>query len=193
MLETPVSLLERLRATSDPALWQQLVSIYDPLLRRWLRQLHVAAQDADELCQEIFMVVMRELPHFSRGQQRGAFRCWLRTIAVHRVLAFRRSEASRPIPVGEEQWLEMVAQLQDPDTELSRLWDDQHDRHVLRALLDTVRGDFEDRTWQAFERLVEGERAAAIASDLGMTAAAVYAAKSRVLRRLREQARGLVD
>ena len=193
MSETPVSLLERLQTMADPVLWRRLVSIYDPLIRHWLRQLHVATQDVDEVSQEIFMVVTRELPHFCRGKQRGAFRSWLRTIAVHRVLAFRRREQSRPMAVSDEELAQVAGQLEDPGTELSRLWDEQHDRYVLRGLLDAVRDDFEDRTWQAFERLVQGEKAAAIATDLGMTKAAVYAAKSRVLRRLRQEARGLVD
>lgn len=96
--------------------------------------------------------------------------------------------------VSEEHLMEMVGQLQDPGTELSRLWDEQHDRHVLRGLLDVVRGDFEDRTWQAFERLVfRGEKAAAVAADLAMSVAAVHGAKSRVLKRLREEAQGLID
>jgi RNA polymerase sigma-70 factor, ECF subfamily len=66
MPETPASLLERCCASSDPAVWEQLVSLYTPLIHHWLRQFRVRAQDADELCQEILMVVVRELPRFHR-------------------------------------------------------------------------------------------------------------------------------
>lgn len=51
-----------------------------------------------------------------------------------------------------------------------------------------VRSEFEDRTWQAFWRVaVEGHATAEVAADLGITANAVRQAKSRVLRRLRQE------
>jgi RNA polymerase sigma-70 factor (ECF subfamily) len=187
-------MLERCCTSSDPAAWEQLVSIYTPLIHRWLSQFRVRAHDADELCQDIFLVVVRELPHFHREDRRGAFRRWLRTIAVHRALGFWRSEEIRPKLVNDQGLLELASQLGDPDTELSQMWDQQHDRHVLRGLLDLVKNDFAEQTWLAFERLVFGcQKPAAVAEELKISVAAVYAAKSRVLKRLRQEAQGLVD
>ena len=51
-----------------------------------------------------------------------------------------------------------------------------------------VREEFEERTWEAFWRVtVEGQTSTAVADALSMTPAAVRQAKSRVLRRLREE------
>jgi RNA polymerase sigma-70 factor (ECF subfamily) len=51
-----------------------------------------------------------------------------------------------------------------------------------------IRTEFEERTWQAFWRVtVDGRSAVEVAAELGMTPGAVYTAKSRVLRRLREE------
>jgi RNA polymerase sigma-70 factor (ECF subfamily) len=84
--------------------------------------------------------------------------------------------------------------LEDPDSGLSRLWDEEHDRHVLRRLMELIEHEFSPAAWQAFRRVgLSGEGAAAVAADLGMTVNAVLLAKSRVLRRLRQEARGLVD
>lgn len=193
MPETPASLLERCCTSSDPAVWEQLVTLYTPLVHHWLKQFHVRAQDADELCQEILMVVVGELPHFHREQRRGAFRRWLRTIAVHRVLGFWRAEKTRLQPIHEAGLSEVADQHPDPATELGRVWDQEHDRYVLRGLLELVKNDFEERTWQAFERLVfECQEPAAVAAELKLSVPAVYAAKSRVLKRLRQEAGGLV-
>ena len=50
-----------------------------------------------------------------------------------------------------------------------------------------VRGEFEERTWQAFwQTVVEGRSPVDLAADLGVSPAAVRMAKSRVLRRLKE-------
>ncbi len=57
-----------------------------------------------------------------------------------------------------------------------------------------IRGEFEERTWQAFYRVtVEGQAAKHVAENLGVTPSAVRLAKSRVLRRLREEMAGLED
>ena len=57
-----------------------------------------------------------------------------------------------------------------------------------------IRGEFEERTWQAFYRVtVEGQAAKDVAEDLGVTPSAVRLAKSRVLRRLREEMEGLEE
>jgi RNA polymerase sigma-70 factor (ECF subfamily) len=62
---------------------------------------------------------------------------------------------------------------------------------LIRRAAELVRDDFEPKTWQAFWRLaVENQPARDIAADLGMTADAVYQAKARVLRRLREELDG---
>ena len=64
---------------------------------------------------------------------------------------------------------------------------------LYHRVLELVRGEFEERTWQAFWRAaVEGQTPADIATDLGMSPAAVRKAKSRVLRRLREEIGDLI-
>jgi len=50
------------------------------------------------------------------------------------------------------------------------------------------------KTWEAFRRQsIEGTAANVVARELGMTIDAVYAAKSRVLKMLRQEAEGLID
>jgi RNA polymerase sigma-70 factor (ECF subfamily) len=50
-----------------------------------------------------------------------------------------------------------------------------------------VRDQFEEATWQSFWLVaVEGREAAAVAGQLGISLGAVYIAKSRVLKCLRE-------
>jgi RNA polymerase sigma-70 factor (ECF subfamily) len=77
---------------------------------------------------------------------------------------------------------------------LSDLWNREHDQHVTASLLRTVQGDFAPVTWQAFRRYVlEGEPAARRAGELGVSLNSVLLAKSRVLKRLRQELPGLVE
>ncbi len=194
MNETPLSLLKRICTHADEESWKRLVDLYAPLLQRWLRQAGVDGPDADDLSQEVFAALLRELPQFEHNGQRGAFRHWLRSILVHRLRDFLRKQRTRPQPTGGEQALEMLDRLADPASELSRLWDQQHDTFIVRRLLELIEPEFSVSTWQAFRcQVLDGLSAVEAANTLGLSLDAIYTAKSRVLRRLRREVEGLTD
>jgi RNA polymerase sigma-70 factor (ECF subfamily) len=189
---TSASLLDRLRAGRDEAAWERLVRIYEPFIRRWLTD-PALAPHADDLTQDVLAVLVRELPTFER-RRLGSFRAWLRTVTVNRVREHLRNRAGRPTAEGGTSAHHRLAQLADPASGLSRRWDAEHDRHVAHKLLDLIEPEFSPQTWAAFRRqAVDGEKAAAVAAALGTTVNAVLLAKSRVLRRLREEAAELLE
>lgn len=188
--ETSLSLLDRLRASPDDADWSRLVEAYVPLLRGWLVRCDLQSADADDLVQEVLLVVHRELPAFQHNQRRGAFRSWLRQIVVHRVRNFWRSRGRAVAPGNDEQ----LRQLVDDGSHLSQLWDREHNIEVARKLLEMVESRFSESTRIVFRRLViDGADADIVASETGMSLNAIFTAKSRVLRELRRLGRGLLD
>ncbi len=190
---TPTSLLERLRLRPDPASWRRLVDLYTPFVASWLRAQGVQPADVDDLTQDVLGTLVRELPHFHHDLRPGAFRRWLRGIALNRLRTLRR--ARRPLPVGGDPTLgQALDQLADPDSDLSRRWDEEHDRHVVRRLLDLIEPEFEPATWRAFRMVVlEGRPTAEAAAALNVSPNAVRIAKSRVLARFRQEIEGLID
>src|SRR6516225_3522086 len=192
-METSVSLLGRIAAAPTDADWRRLDDLYQPLLRAWMARAGVTASDVDDLAQDVLLVVFREIAGFEwRGQ--GAFRAWLRSILAHRARDHFRGQKYRPTATGDSDFLRRLDELESPDSALSRLWDREHDEHVVASLLRTVQGDFAPVTWQAFLRHVqEGEPAGQVAEALGLSLNSVLLAKSRVLKRLRQEAAGLVD
>jgi RNA polymerase sigma factor (sigma-70 family) len=194
MSVTSASLLDRLRSNPRSDAWQRLVEMYEPHVRGWLRRHHLLDQDADDVVQEVMAVVVRRLPEFQHNGRTGAFRTWLRTITVNCLRDHWRSGKRRPQATGDTDFQQLLGQLEDPASNLSRVWDQEHDRHVTRQLLETLRGDFEPTTWQAFQRTaLDGLSAAEVAAELGITSNAVFIARSRVLARLRQEAAGLLD
>jgi DNA-directed RNA polymerase specialized sigma24 family protein len=82
----------------------------------------------------------------------------------------------------------------DLDDNSAADWEREHDLQILRQMLANLVQDFEENTVRAFHRLVFDNMAAAqVAAELGMSVGAVYIAKSRILRRLRAEAQGLID
>ena len=194
MTETSATLLERLRDPADAGAWQRLVQLYTPLLAGWLRRHALQPPDVDDLVQEVLAVVVRELPRFRHNQRAGAFRHWLRTILANRLREFWRAQRARPLATGASDFLRRLEQLEDPDSGLSRLWDEEHDRQVAARLLRLIEPEVTPTTWQAFRRVaLEGAAPEAVAAELGLTVNAVFIAKSRVLQRLRRETRGLFD
>jgi WD40 repeat protein/DNA-directed RNA polymerase specialized sigma24 family protein/tRNA A-37 threonylcarbamoyl transferase component Bud32 len=143
MTDTPVSLLERLRLRPDEASWQRLVDLYTPLLRHWLGRYDLPEADAEDLVQDVLSVLVRELPHFTHDLRRGAFRRWLRTILMNRLRYFWRGRQSRPPGADID---DLIDRLEDPGSNLSRLWDEEHDRYVVQRLLELVEPEFEPTT-----------------------------------------------
>lgn len=192
MNSTRLSLLAQASSGSNEA-WLQLVELYQPLIYGWLRRHDVEHHDAEELTQDVLGVLVAELSSFDHSGRRGAFRTWLRQITANRAKGFWRAKKVRRTASGSAV-LQLIEQLGDDCSDLSRLWDREHDRHVLRELLRKVESRFEPATVTAFQRQVfDGATAKQVAEDLDLTLVAAYCAKSRILRMLRQEAMGLVD
>lgn len=194
MTETSISLLDRVRLDSDTESWQRLAAIYEPVLHAWLRRYELQMPDADDLVQEVLLVVCREVSRFEHSGRPGAFRSWLRTILVNRLRDFWRSRGRRPNAAGGSGFLEELDQLEDPNSALSRVWDRQHDEYVMRQALEHSKSKFTTNTWHAFQRVaLDGLKATDVAAELGISVNAVLIAKSRVLGHLKRETRDLID
>jgi RNA polymerase sigma-70 factor (ECF subfamily) len=192
-VETSVSLLERLSDQPTDPDWTRLFALYQPLLRSWALRAGLGDADADDLVQETLTVVVREVAEFDRGRP-GEFRSWLRAILTNRLRDFFRNRQAHPVATGGSDFLDRLDQLEAADSELSKLWDLEHDRHVAGKVMKIVQNDVEAATWQAFHRqVIDGIPASTVAVELGLSRNSVLLAKSRVLKRLRAELSGLVD
>jgi RNA polymerase sigma-70 factor (ECF subfamily) len=187
---TSQSLLDRARDRSDAASWRRIVDLYADLVRTWVGRHVRQAADVEDVVQEVLTQLIEELPKFTHNGRVGAFRTWLRAITVNRLRTYWRQQ---PASIGNDLFARLD-QLEDPSSLLSRSWDAEHDRHVVRTILDSIRLEFLPATWQAFQATVCDDRPTQeVAAELGLTQNAVLIAKSRVLKRLREKAKGLVS
>jgi RNA polymerase sigma-70 factor (ECF subfamily) len=175
---------------ADPAAWERLVRLYAPLVASWCRRWGVAEQDVADLLQDVFSAVARNLDRFRKEQPSDTFRGWLATIARNKVRDHYRRRSQEPHGVGGTDASVRLQQVLDPDAavDLFEDGDDPAFSGVLLRALDSIRGEFHDRTWQAFWGVaVEGRAAADVAADLDMRPGTVRVAKSRVLLRLRRE------
>ena len=187
MESTPVSLLERVRDRTDQVAWERFVYLYTPLFYLWARRLGSVASDADDLVQDVFTALVRDLPRF-RYDPGQRFRGWL--WGVIRNKARDRRRAVGPV-TGED--LDTVPDRSDADPGVA-VGEREYQRYLAGRALELIKSDFEPATWRAFlETTAEGRSPAVVAAELGITENAVYLARCRVLRRLRTELAGLFD
>jgi RNA polymerase sigma-70 factor (ECF subfamily) len=189
---TSLSLLDRLKAARpDASDWNRLQGIYLPLIERWLGRVPGLGDESADLAQEVLVVVFREVSGFDR-QREGSFRAWLRQVTVNKIRNWGRKRHRRPV-VGLDPADGFLDRLSDPNDNLAREWDRDHDKHVVEKLLAIVQRDFTPATWEAFQRFgVERVPAGRVAEEMGISENAVILAKSRVLKRLRQEAGDLL-
>lgn len=183
---TDVSLLRRLCTREDRDAWDRFVGLYTPLVRRWASRLQVTGPDVDELTQEVLTALVRAIPEF-RYDSGGRFRGWLWTITKNK----RREMLRRRVPEGLcDADLDNLL-VEDPVEAVDAR---EYQQYLVGRALTLMRAEFEATTWQAFlETAMNARSAADVAQSLGLTTDAVYAAKSRVLRRLRQELEGLIE
>jgi RNA polymerase sigma-70 factor (ECF subfamily) len=182
---TSSQLLDGVRA-EDPDAWQRLVSLYSPLVYSWCRSSGLDAEDAADVLQNVFRAIFTGLPRFRHDRPGDTFRGWLRAITGSKINDHFRSKVGEPEARGGtevQQRFMVVATDESKSSVGSSLFSDL----VLRVL-NLVRVEFEDRTWQAFwQTTVEDQSTRDVAQALGISEGAIRQAKYKVLRRLRQE------
>jgi RNA polymerase sigma-70 factor (ECF subfamily) len=186
---THVSLLDVQR-------WDEFDELYRPFVAKWLRVLRerrrisLSPEDADEVTQRVMVRVYERLASFRHNGHTGAFRNWLRTVTSNCLWDYLRSKGG----LGGSDCQELMKELEDPAGEMSGVWDHEYHRHIVQCLLGKIAHEFEPATWSAFLRVtLQEETVADVAAKLGITPNAVRIARSRVLRRLREEGADILD
>jgi RNA polymerase sigma-70 factor (ECF subfamily) len=174
----------------DPAAWTRLMALYAPVVAAWCRRWGVAQQDVVDVVQEVFAAVARNIDRFRKERPGDTFRGWLATIARNKVHDYFRRRGEQPAAAGgTEAWLR-ISQVCDPDGDVleSDAIAPAEFGELLSRALDSIRKEFEERTWQAFWGVVvEGKSAADVGAELAMQPGTVRVSKSRVLSRLRRE------
>jgi RNA polymerase sigma-70 factor (ECF subfamily) len=188
MENTPVSLLERLRRPDERAAWDRFVELYTPLLYHWAHRLGLQESNAADLVQEVFLILVQELPRFSY-QPGKRFRGWLWTVLLNKHRERQRQRQARPPEVGDTGLDEHAA---SDDT--VPLEEAEYRQYLVNRALQLMQADFQPATWKAcWEYIVAGRPTTEIAAELGITVNAVHLARARVLRRLRQELEGLLE
>lgn len=181
------SLLNGVRQGHEAA-WHRLVDVYLPLIYQWCRRQNLQDADVLDVGQEVLQRVAANLKTFRREHPEDTFRGWLRQITRNAICDHFRRQQKQAVGPGGSTAQEQLANVSAPDFEDTEAARAEEIRIVYQRLVAFVRGEFSERDWQAFSQVVvENRTAAEVAEALGISRNQVYLAKSRILKRLREE------
>jgi RNA polymerase sigma-70 factor, ECF subfamily len=172
---TRASLLARVKTLSNQPAWAEFVRYYEPRLRRWCRRFALDADLGDEVCQRIWIELMRRMPTY-RYDPTGSFRGWLWYMFRSRAINLMNERRGDLAGLGDAGALDYRLSSEDD-------LDDEPDERVLAMLREgeqihkKVRNRVKPNRWEAYWRIiVRHEDITETAALLGMTYAAAYRA-----------------
>ncbi|HMP78847.1 MAG TPA: sigma-70 family RNA polymerase sigma factor [Pirellulaceae bacterium] len=166
--------------------WHQWVELYSPLVYHWCRETGLAAADAADVMQDVFLSVARNVSRY-RTVPGQTFRGWMWTITRNKIRDVARRRSRQVEATGGSSAYQHLLQWAEKD-ESEEPTSPPEAHALLHRALDQIKPEVAPQTWEAFWRsVVAGEPTAQIAADLRLTPNSVRQAKSRVLRRLRQQ------
>jgi RNA polymerase sigma factor (sigma-70 family) len=186
---TRASLLVRLRDPRDERAWGQFVDLYAPLIYGYARKQGLQDADAADLSQEILRAVAGTVGGLEYDPARGAFRNWLFTIVRRKLSTWRAAPHHRIRGSGDSETLRVLEQ-QPAAESMDEEWEAEWEQRLFDWACEQVRRDVSLASWQAFWRTaIDNQPGKQVAADLGLSVAAVYLARSRILARLKERVR----
>lgn len=195
MIDSPAtraSLLARIRDPSDADAWRQFVEVYASVVYGFARKRGLQDADAADLMQEALRVVAGAVKALEYDPHKGSFRSWLFAVVRNQLLRFRSRQDRPGRGTGDSVAQQRLQEVPAPAVDPAALWDEEYERRQFAWAAEQVQKQVQPATWQAFwQTAVEHRPGQEVAQSLGMSVAAVYLAKSRVMARLKGQVRQL--
>jgi RNA polymerase sigma-70 factor (ECF subfamily) len=189
---TSRTLLHRVQQ-QEAAAWERFTRLYGPLVYRWCVSGGLKPHDSADVMQEVFQAVFQGVAKFQRQSAGQSLRGWLWTITRNKICDHFRKQANQPLADGGTaayRQFDELAVLPEANAEPVAA----HVAELSHRVLTLIQTEFAPSTWQAFWAMaVDGLSAAETATQLGLTTAAAFKAKSRVLNRLRTELDGLLE
>ena len=182
---TTTGILHGLETFDDHA-WADLVACFRRPILNVAERKGFSEAECEDIAQETLLAFADAYRKGRYDREKGKLRHWLFAMArrkIHDALRRKyRTEAHRE-PMDKTGQLEQVA----GEDDLEREWDEAWRQSVLHECLARVKKEVTDNTWRAFEKVaLQGEDPKKVAEELGLSRSAVFVAKHRVVKKLKE-------
>ncbi|HWE01611.1 MAG TPA: sigma-70 family RNA polymerase sigma factor [Tepidisphaeraceae bacterium] len=189
-LGTSATFLESLRGNADPRRWDEFFAIYGPLIGHYLRKMGVAADDVDDLRQDVLIILYRRLADWHYDRAVGSFRGYVKTIVRNAALRYFKRRLVQPRADGGAEHAERLVAA--PAAAEEDVFEQAWRRRVFEIACERVRADVSEKTWAMFEQAYLLMRPLTeVAAEFGVRIGNLHVVKKRVKDRLRAEVNAL--
>lgn len=187
---TRPSLLVRLRNSRDEEAWSEFSAVYEPVIYRMTQRRGMQDADAREVVQEVLMSVATAIDRFDVDAV-GSFRGWLSQITRNATIDRLRKLASRHEMIDASGVVRKLDETAENEHSIGDALLDEFEQDRRKQLFRWAASQVRQRTgevnWMAFWKTsVDGRSVAEVACELSISEGAVYVARCRILKRIRE-------
>jgi RNA polymerase sigma factor (sigma-70 family) len=184
---TSTNLLEGLKKAENRTVWQQFVDRYRPLIFKYACRLGLRDEDAEDAAQQALLAFCTAYRDGKYDREKGRLRTWLFAIARNHIKNVHRQRPDREVQVVDQPDRTAFFDRLGDEDHWEKLWEEEWRQAVLRQCLEEIRQALEAKTVEAFELFAwKGWPAQRVANHLGMSENAVFLAKHKILKRIRE-------
>jgi RNA polymerase sigma-70 factor (ECF subfamily) len=187
--DTQSLLLANIQSLENREAWVEFVQIYRPVIYRMARRRGMQDADAQDLSQDVLVRVSKAIPRWE-PQAGIRFRHWLRKVASNAIVSAVTKSKPHGMVDGSAAD-QILADTPEVSATISELDNECFRERYLRAAT-IVKIDVSPDTWAAFEQtVVQGRTCEEVAESLGKSLGTIYAARSRILKRLQTEVQRL--
>jgi RNA polymerase sigma-70 factor (ECF subfamily) len=185
--ETRSTLIAQVRSPENREAWDQFVMLYRPVIYRMARKRGMQDADAQDLAQAVLVRILGSIDRWEKTDPNVGFRHWLSRVAKNTILT-ALTKSTKDAAIGGTDIQDLLNIQPEVDPGIEREFALEYLREKYHRAAATVQSDVDAVTWQAFElSVVKARPCNQVAELLNKPIGTIYAARSRVMRRLREQ------
>jgi RNA polymerase sigma-70 factor (ECF subfamily) len=184
LLPTRLSLISRLRNCQDEESWRTFFKTYWKLIYSFAVRCGCTDAEAEEVVQETVISIARKMPEYRYDPAVCSFKGWLMHVTNWRVIDQIRKRPGRgasSVALDADAVKLVDEAVGSGKSDLELLWEQEWQKNLLDAALESVKRKTNPEHYQIFYLLVVKEHSPSrVASLLKVSVARVYLAKHRV-------------
>ncbi len=184
---TSTTLLCGLRDKSNQMVWGQFVARYRPTIVLFGLRAGLDGHESEDAAQHTMIAFAAAYAEGKYDRTRGRLRDWLFGMAANRIKKAFRQRRDREVHIVAASDTTGFFERVPGRSNLEDLWEQEWQAAVIRQCINEVKANFAERTMRAFELFaLDGKPAREVATELGINENAVFLAKHKILKRIRE-------
>ncbi|MDP0492388.1 MAG: sigma-70 family RNA polymerase sigma factor [Verrucomicrobiota bacterium JB023] len=184
LLLTRPSMIQRAASCPKHEIWSDFLTFYEPFINSILRKMRFREPDLEDVRQQVFLKLWKQLSNYRKEDQKTKFRSWLATVIRNVAIDWLRQQKGKDVQFASEEAAQNL-HLCQPEivTMIEREWQN----HVVATAIERLKPVFSGKAFEVLRLSLAGVSTEEISTRLDIRQESVYVLKSRVKSRVQQE------